>query len=288
MIKTTETEVTPELASQWLERHNTAVESGKFRQRSTSPNIISKYAADMRAGNWTLCPSPIVFDVEDNLLDGQHRLEAVRASKAKVPMLVSTGWPREATNGNLKLCTMDTIDRGRPRSTANQLQIHGVSMATFVASTVNAVVRVCYGGHNMPISYATTCSLLRSHGLQNQIEALVRLGSTSLARGRLFGPLAFYRLTKPRKADEFARQFLNLDFDKNSGPWLLGRYWQDPQNMDKGQMNFIRATCACLRIWDEGVTKAYMRPGPESVEWLADTNPKFTETIREMVGKRSH
>lgn len=288
MIKTIEAEVSPEEASKYLDNHNERISSGRFRQRSVSPNIVEKYAADMRAGNWTLCPSPIVFDVEGNLLDGQHRLEAVKKSGKTVPMLVSTGWPKEATNGSLKLGTIDTIDRGRPRSTANQLQIHGVSMATFVASTVNAVVRCCYGGHNMPISYATTCTLLKSYGLQSHIEALTNLGSVSLARGRLFGPLVFYRLTKPRKADEFARQFLNLDFDKNSGPWLLGRYWQDPQNMDKGQMNFIRATCACLRIWDAGETKAYMRPGPESAEWLAETNPKFTEAVRAMVGKREH
>lgn len=284
MIKTVETEITPEQAGAWMITHNERTTSGKFRQRNLSINSIEKYASDMKAGNWVLCPQPIVFDVEDNLLDGQHRLEAIKKANIPIKMMVSTGWPKEATNGSLKLATLDTIDRGRPRSIMNQLQIHGVQNAAATAATVNSFVRVCYGGNNMPISYATTTTLLRGFGVQDHIEGLLKQGSVSAFKGRIFGPLAFYRTVKPRKADEFIRQFLNLDFEKQTGPWILARYMTERHNETATQKAVIRAACACLRIWNTDETVTCIRPTTESCEWLCDMNPKLTESVRKLCG----
>lgn len=287
-IKTVELDITPAQASEWLLRHIERMEAGKFKQRSFRASRINNYAADMKQGSWVLCPQPIVFDEDDNLLDGQHRLAAIKQANVTVRMMVSTGWPKGVVNETFKLSTIDAIDRGYARSIANQLQLHGVISAAFVAATANCFVRCCYGGDNMPLTYASTCHILRQLDLQRHIEAICSQGSTSYKFGRLIGPICFYRTSHAKKADEFARQYMSLDFNKNTGPWLLARYTTQVQKESQhAQKIFIRAVATCLRLWDDDKTASYIRTeGLGAMEWLAGTNPKLVENVQALLGKR--
>jgi hypothetical protein len=72
------------------------------------------YAADMSAGNWTECPSPILFFADGEVADGQHRLFAVVESQTTQQFLVTRNFPRDAALN---------IDNGRPRTLIDNARI---------------------------------------------------------------------------------------------------------------------------------------------------------------------
>lgn len=101
-------DVTPAMAENWLD--------GKTPNREVSDRLVERYARDMQAHAWHLNGEPIIFDEDEKLMDGQHRLWAVWTSACTVPMLVVFGAARES---------MDTYDMGRARKFSDALQIKG-------------------------------------------------------------------------------------------------------------------------------------------------------------------
>ena len=76
--------ITPELAEVYLSRN---IENN----RRISNERISKYAEDMKSGNWQLTSQGITFNEDGKLTDGQHRLHAVIKSGVPVHMYVTYG-----------------------------------------------------------------------------------------------------------------------------------------------------------------------------------------------------
>lgn len=81
--------ITPAMAKRWLESNNTL-------NRNIRPRLITKYAADMKAGAWHISHQGIAFYDDGSLADGQHRLQAIVTSNCTVQMLVSRGLPRQS------------------------------------------------------------------------------------------------------------------------------------------------------------------------------------------------
>jgi hypothetical protein len=75
--------VTPAMASSILEENNKG-------NRNLNKNAVEKYAKIMRSGNWFLTPQGLVIDnYTGNLVDGQHRLMAIRQTGVTVDMYVT-------------------------------------------------------------------------------------------------------------------------------------------------------------------------------------------------------
>lgn len=100
--------VTPETAQRWLDRNP--------KNRNVRPLIVKKYARDMAAGNWHLTGDSVKFSPDGDLLDGQHRLEAIVASGATVPTFVVRGIHADAQRA---------MDTGRARTASDALRIRG-------------------------------------------------------------------------------------------------------------------------------------------------------------------
>lgn len=115
-------------ATKWLEQIHV--------QRSVSDRVVEKYAADMKAGKWRLTGQPIIFDSENHLIDGQHRLWAVVQSRTEVPMLVVYGVDPDAIH---------SIDVGRSRPIGTVLALLGVQNAN---RTVAVVRQIAYAVNN--------------------------------------------------------------------------------------------------------------------------------------------
>lgn len=279
MIETQAVNVTPAQADKWLMAHYARIEAGKFKQRNISPKVVQRYAADMRCDSWILQPDPITFDTNGDLINGQHRLEAVKKAGKTVPMMVSTGWPA-AGKGNKDLDTIDAIDRGRPRSIAHQLQMHGTENSTVIASSVAAFIRILTGGHNIPIGYATTVYILDKLGTRKHIEAMVNI--MTHPKARIVGPLAWYRTVNREKADDFATRIENMEFEQGSPPWLFTKFRRDAQRGHSQAVN-IRVLCNCLRAWDTGTEITQLRASVVGCEWLASKNKKLLEQIASIV-----
>jgi hypothetical protein len=81
--------VTPECAA-WALQFNT-------HNRKLRPSHVKWLTSMMQSGEWRgQHPSPLAFDVEGVLLDGQHRLHAVLAHGKPVAISVVTGRPKDS------------------------------------------------------------------------------------------------------------------------------------------------------------------------------------------------
>lgn len=124
------TEVTPELAREWLgfNTHNRNV-----RQR-----VVLAYAADMEAGNWRWNGETIKFAADGALLDGQHRLSAIVEADVTVPLLVVRGLKNEA---------QETVDGGAKRQFGDVLKLRGESAPIALAAITRRVTTWDSGNH---------------------------------------------------------------------------------------------------------------------------------------------
>lgn len=109
MITSEVVTVTPEMAQEWLDNHNT-------RNRTIRPHRVDRYANDIQRGRWQVAQA-IMFDKFDNLLDGQHRLAAIVQVGTPVQALVTKGLEPEA---------YDVIDAGMTRTSADVMRHRGL------------------------------------------------------------------------------------------------------------------------------------------------------------------
>lgn len=115
--------ITPDRALEIL-RTNT-------RNRKLKHYLVARYATAMTAGEWTLSHQGIAFDDAGNLIDGQHRMEAVVLANKPIPFLVTYGVQQRAIRD---------IDAGANRSIVDSLFLaDGITMDEDVIATVKAM-----------------------------------------------------------------------------------------------------------------------------------------------------
>lgn len=124
-VKVDIVDVTPERAEQWLARNS--------NNRKISSQVVAQYADAMVRGEWNIGNAAIAFDSGENLIDGQHRLQAVIRSGVTIRQMVVQG---------LSPDTQDTMDSGRKRSLEQQLDRHGFKFPRDLASTANFLHRI--------------------------------------------------------------------------------------------------------------------------------------------------
>lgn len=125
LIQTQIIVATPAMAKGWLNANK--------RNRTISELTVNKYRGDMIAGRWQFAADPIRFDIDGNLLDGQHRLSALADCPAstRVQLLIISGLPAE---------TQLIMDQGKRRSPGDQLSLLGVKDANVVAAGVRLFI----------------------------------------------------------------------------------------------------------------------------------------------------
>jgi hypothetical protein len=80
--------VTPEMAAEWLKNNSL--------NRPLRRMVVEAYKREMLAGRWKLTHQGIAFDPQMNILDGQHRLTAIKECGVSVWMLVTLNVESEA------------------------------------------------------------------------------------------------------------------------------------------------------------------------------------------------
>lgn len=123
-------DVTPAMAAEWLGERNT-------RNRNLSGLRAGGYSAQMVSGDWKLNGDPIRFACPlggepPQLLDGQHRLEAIHKADITVRCLLVTGLEPESQT---------TMDQGQKRTPAQVLGMRGLGDPNNIA----AAAQLCYG-----------------------------------------------------------------------------------------------------------------------------------------------
>lgn len=111
MIKVKTVKVTPEMAQNWLDNHNT-------RNRALSRSKVNLYKNDIVNGNWNLTHQGIAIYVNGEVADGQHRLKAI--AEAGIPVTTMVMY-------NLPLGVAADIDRHKARTEADAIRIGDLS-----------------------------------------------------------------------------------------------------------------------------------------------------------------
>lgn len=111
--------VTPKMATKWLEEFN------YDDNRPISKVWVDYLSRQMEKGLWKPNGEPLIFDTEDILINGQHRLSAVVQSGKTIRFDVTRGVETE---------TFTTMDQGRNRSTAMVLGMRGEKRPTYLSA----------------------------------------------------------------------------------------------------------------------------------------------------------
>lgn len=122
-------QVTPELAESWLERNS--------RNRKISPESVDRYARNITKNRWPFTGDPVQFSDEGLVLNGQHRLTAIKQTGKTLPLLVITGLNED---------TQAFMDGGRKRNAADSLAIGEIPNYTAVASVTRLALLWNPGG----------------------------------------------------------------------------------------------------------------------------------------------
>lgn len=127
-------DVTPAMAELWLQNN--------FNNRPVSKDTVTAYAREMKRGRWLPNHQGIAFDDQDELKDGQHRLLAIVKSGCTVRLMVTFGLPSKVKG--TRMTGNDVVDRGKPRTVADQLKIqHGEKHGAVLSMLVNRLVNIC-------------------------------------------------------------------------------------------------------------------------------------------------
>ena len=132
--------VTPEKALAWL--------TNAARNRPIIDSAVRRYGADIETGRWKLNGQTIIFDLNDKLVDGRHRLTAVVSTQTDVRMLVVRGVEPDA---------FETMDSGKTRTLAHTLSIEGHKHAAATSAAARIVFAYVSG---MSLRFSPTRSEL--------------------------------------------------------------------------------------------------------------------------------
>ncbi len=148
--------ISPAMASAWLARNT--------HNRSFNRNAVTQYVRDMRANTWKLNGETIKFDVNGELLDGQHRLRACVEADTPFQSYVISGVSPQA---------FDTVDIGRKRTTGDALVINGEINTSQLAGALGFVWRYenqCLERKEFPTAATLLAYLSEHQGLRESVD----------------------------------------------------------------------------------------------------------------------
>lgn len=171
-MKTTLQTVSPQKASKWLKEANTT-------NRVIRIAHVNRIKTAILSGKWIVTHQGIAFADDGSLIDGQHRLMAIEAAGRPVEIMVTTGVPK-FHNGDVNLHTMDVIDCGKPRTTADQLHLlHGIHNSVLTTAAARMISVICCKGAKIArsIDVSQALAILEIYG--SDIELLVGMAADS-------------------------------------------------------------------------------------------------------------
>lgn len=98
-------QITPSMAIDFLAKNSEG-------QRNLNEQVAARYAEDMSSDEWPFTGSPILFDDKGELIDGQHRMQAIINSETTQMCLIVAGLPTDIIRA---------VDAGRKRNYATFL-----------------------------------------------------------------------------------------------------------------------------------------------------------------------
>jgi hypothetical protein len=212
-MKTQLKTVSPAQASKWLKEANVT-------NRVIRMAHVNRLKNTILSGKWIVTHQGIAFAEDGTLIDGQHRLMAIEAAGKPVDVLVTTGM-QKFHNGDVNLNTMDVIDCGKPRTTADQLHLlHNVTyphLSTAIARCIS--VALCKGAKaSRTLDVSQALGILSIYGDDIAKFIGIAIGSKLCKNAAILGALAIASQVNPDHAELFLRQLKSGSGIKEGDP----------------------------------------------------------------------
>lgn len=276
-MKTQTIQVTPKKAAEWLQNCNT-------HNRNINKSRVTQYAADMKAGSWMLSHQGIAFDEDGVLCDGQHRLAAIVLADVTLPMLVTTGLPRELANG-VVIDIRDVMDRGQGRSVGQQLAMsHGVKYSNHVSASIRTIASICVG-RDMAMSTAQTLKIMGIYG--ENVEEIVNLPWIKGQRKTIvMGTLAFAMSVDRPKVTEFATSLATMiNIPAKSPVMALHRWLLRAPAVGGNRIEFFsKAVASCVCRYIDGLPADKVIGSEEAMKRLRAGQKAKVRQVCEIMG----
>jgi len=251
-------EVTPEKAGRWLEKNE--------GNRNFNQGTANALARQMLEGFWTNNGETIKFYEDGNLMDGQHRLDAVRTSGVTIKMYVVRGLPVKARA---------TIDQQRKRTAGDILKMEGIPNGNRLAAIVRMVNLWDTGVRNVKgfrsSANFSPSEIVEALGTKDGALCIQAIKMTqtkeilTMAPPRAAGLLAVLALRSNKKlAITFFEQLESgIDMHEGDPVLTLRRYWSNLKARGKGQAigNYLMAGVRAWNAYVEGrkITQIYYK-----------------------------
>jgi len=231
--------ITPDQAEKYLaNRHE--------NQRPLNRNVTKRYLAEMRSGNWKLSPHGIVIDSDGKLIDGQHRMEALRIHGKPLPFLVF-----RCNDGEV----MWAIDRGKSRTMANLMEMTG-RVEKGNGAAVSSICKALYAfqtGDPQAKEFSAVADKILQANQRDIEEVLGIFGKKSKTPASVFAGFTYAYQAYPDNVSTFLRRVRNNDaLEKGTGEWHM-RSILDDKSKNRNAVDFLDIThrtlhCICMSI----------------------------------------
>jgi hypothetical protein len=141
--------ITPAMAKKWLKKNT-------HNFRPVTRATVLKYADTMKKGKWVVSDTAISFDPDGNLVNGQHRLNAVIEAGVTVEFIVIRNYTGFMATDNVKKRSFAGYLRHKAEKNAGQL----ASGLSLLARYLNGGIAVGAGGVH---SYEHLFETLENH-----------------------------------------------------------------------------------------------------------------------------
>lgn len=202
MTNITTEKITPTKAEAWLNKNKS--------NRKLRDGVVEKYAADMREGRWTECPTPIAFYEDGDVADGQHRLWAIVESETTQTFPIYRNLSREAGLN---------IDTGLGRTIVDNARISGkdTGLSNRLLSVSRAIAEGRPSNGKTPLSNQQKLDIVTQHREAAEFAIMVAPKVKVVGNAAVLGAIgrAFYhekdRDRLRRFADVLGRGFMEND-----------------------------------------------------------------------------
>lgn len=256
--------ITPEIAQDWLSKHNT-------KNRRLRRTTVIGYARDMKIGEWIPNHQGIAFDKDGNLLDGQHRLAAIVMSGVTIPCLIARNVPTKAEGA--MAATMDTIDRGAARSVADMLFLnHGAtdSLAVTAICALLANIAARDSGRSKKMSTPQALAVMDIWKPHIAFAVENRAKTLGIRSAPVMAAIAFARPVKIKAVEQFYLSLVSGEgLFKNDPCHTLRNYLIDKTSFAKSggdRLTLVDAILTALHAHIKGEKMSRVSVNQEAVE----------------------
>lgn len=271
--------VTPVWAANVLKNHNK-------HNRALRDKDVKEIAALIRAGRFPTTAQGLAFDVDGDLLDGQHRLAGIVLANQGIWLYVATGCPKEYEVNGVMVPAWAYYDAGKARTNSQLLAKDGVKNAKGVSAVVRSLANWVVGTDgwvSLSMAKMETIRYLLPESV-NEIVSIGVSGKINRPQAAILAPIVFYHTVRPKAALEFINKICNMNgVPEGDSTYALASWnMKHPGQLSRGRYanTGCRVCASAIMHFDKGVPVYKLHDAVEHSTWLKLLNWELCQAIQ--------